>query len=507
MTTAAHALAEEKTPAPNLSMRQDLQIFPGPGERNGAPDWILYDPLRHRYFRLSWRASLILSCWRPGRRMDDLIDEVGHLSGIPPDDVEIQQVARFLAENELTPVQSPGASTLFLNRSLSRRQNWAQWLLHHYLFIRIPLLQPQRFLVVTEPYVSRVLRWAGRGLWLCLGVVSLGLTLRQWQNFSMGFSELASASGAIELGLALTLGKVVHEFGHAYAAVRRGCHVPTMGAALIVLWPVLYTDVSDAWRLPRRRDRLAVGAAGVEAELGLATLALLAWHFLPDGGWRQGAFAVATTAWVSSLAVNLSPFMRFDGYYLLSDALNVANLHDRAFALARWKLRECLFGFDDPAPEVFSPALRIFLIVFGMSIWLYRLILFTGIALMVYHFAIKLVGIGLMLVEVCWFIMRPVLGELSAWWSRRRRARLTPKTAVAAAVFVMALTVFVIPWRSEITLPAVWRAVDHAQLFPPVPARLVKIAVADGQLVAKDELMFRFVSDDLAFRIAQDRVP
>ena len=96
--------------------------------------------------------------------------------------------------------------------------------------------------------------------------------------------------------------------------------------------------------------------AGISVELALAGLATLAWGLLDDGPLRQAALYLATTGWVLSLALNASPFMRFDGYFLLSDALDFPNLHARAFALARWDLRERLFAFGEEPPEVFAPA-------------------------------------------------------------------------------------------------------------------------------------------------------
>ena len=87
------------------------------------------------------------------------------------------------------------------------------------------------------------------------------------------------------------------------------------------------------------------------AELLLAVLALLAWSLLPDGPARTAAFMLASATWITTLAINLNPFMRFDGYFLLSDLWGVDNLQNRAFALCRWRLREALFGYGEPAPS------------------------------------------------------------------------------------------------------------------------------------------------------------
>src|SRR5690606_33005699 len=116
--------------------------------------------------------------------------------------------------------------------------------------------------------------------------------------------------------------------------------------------------------------------------------------------------------------INASPFMRFDGYFLLSDYLQMPNLHARAFALARWDLRERLFGLGEPAPEHFRGNQRRALVLFAWATWVYRLVLFLGIAALVYHFFIKALGIFLFLVEIVWFIAKPLWSEIRAWRER-----------------------------------------------------------------------------------------
>lgn len=173
-------------------------------------------------------------------------------------------------------------------------------------------------------------------------------------------------------------------------------------------------------------DRIAL--AGVKVELSLAALATLTWSFLPDGPLRTATVLLATTTWLTSLAVNLNPFMRFDGYYLLSDMLRMPNLQEGAFAQARWKMREWLFGWNAPAPEIFAARSHLGLTVYAFGTWLYRLVLYLSIAFLVYHFTIKLAGVLLMAVEVIWFIALPVAREGLLWWRARRNIGLGLRT-------------------------------------------------------------------------------
>ena len=168
-----------------------------------------------------------------------------------------------------------------------------------------------------------------------------------------------------------------------------GCRVSSIGIAFLVFFPFLYTDTSDAWRLRDHKDRLLINFAGILTELHLALISTFLWAILPDGGLKSVAFFIATTSWISSLAINVSPFMRFDGYYVFSDWLKAENLQPRSFALARWQLREILFGFNHSPPEELNPSRRWTFISYAWLTWVYRFFIFLGIALLVYHLAFK----------------------------------------------------------------------------------------------------------------------
>ena len=180
---------------------------------------------------------------------------------------------------------------------------------------------------------------------LFIGVSGLYLVARQWDTFLNSFLYFFNLNGLFFYILAILCIKIFHEFGHAYTATRYGCKVSTIGVAFLVMFPVMYTDASDAWRLKSRRKRLYIDAAGMITELYIACVATFLWAFLPDGIMRSIVFMVATSSWILSLAINLNPFMRFDGYYILSDLWHLDNLQARAFKFGKWKLRKILFEY------------------------------------------------------------------------------------------------------------------------------------------------------------------
>ncbi len=478
-------------------LRKNLQFLRGAPTSEGVPTWTVVDPVRNRYFQIEWNVYQLLQRW-PCGTIEKLVEETAHntTSRVGMEDVE--DLVKFLYANNLTEQSASGETKDYVQQEAARHQVWWQWLLHHYLFIKIPLVHPHQFLHATLPLVAPFYTAAAAWLFGTIGVLGLFLVGRQWDTFVSTFLHFFNWRGAVMYGAVLCLVKVVHELGHAYTATRFGCRVPTIGVAFMVMVPVLYSDVSDSYRLSSKRKRVAIAAAGVVAELGLAAVATVLWAFLPDGTLRSMAFVVATSSWIMSLTVNLNPLMRFDGYYLLADGLGLPNLQDRACAFGQWKLRELLFGAGSPQPESVGLSTRRIMIAYAWAMWVYRLVLFTGIAVMVYHHFFKALGIILFLVEILFFICLPIWREFTAWWSRRAAFAKTSRFAVTMAVVALLLILTVIPWSSRVAIPGVLYARSYATLYPPASGRIVAVSVRPGQHVRKADTLLILESPKLA---------
>lgn len=479
-------------------LREDLQLSASSPALDGSPRWTLADPVRGRYFKLGSQAIRLLRHWALGdaaKVLQAANREPGLQLGAP----EVEQMLVFLRSHDLISSVDPQQRSSYGFKAAAMRQGLWKTLLHQYLFFRIPLWRPDAFLNRAWPWLQRfgpnLLRY-GLPITLLLGVF---LVARDWQRFVGTFPHLFSLGGAMAFGVALIFAKLCHEFGHAFMAKRAGCRVQSMGVAFMVLFPLFYTDVSDAWRVNDRRARLLIGAGGVLAELVLACIALLAWSLLPDGPARTAAFMLASATWITTVLVNLNPFMRFDGYFLISDLLEVDNLQGRAFALCRWHLREKLFGYGLPAPEPWPPKMRRRLLAWGYMAWLWRAALFFGIALAVYHLFFKLLGIFLMLVELGFFIFMPILKEMRHWWANREQAH-TPRVLAGALCLVALLLVLLVPWRSSVEVPAMLEAGRVTELHVPVAARVAQVKVRDGQQVEQNTVLIELESPDIDSR-------
>ncbi|MBF0109922.1 MAG: HlyD family efflux transporter periplasmic adaptor subunit [Magnetococcales bacterium] len=477
-------MATASGPLPKL--RQEVILRPAPPARDGSPSWTLADPGRNHFFRIDWVAFEILSRWHEGN-VSRILERIAQETTLDLEERDVTALSRFLADNHLTRSVHPAGSRRLAHRVTSEKGPWLQWLLHHYLFFRIPLVRPDSFLDRTLPWVAPF--FSLPFLWVMIGLAGIDvfLLLRQWDHFQATLLAHLGLNSLFGYGLTLMAVKSIHELGHAYTAKQAGCRVPTMGVAFLVLLPMLYTDTTEAWKLDDRRRRLAIASGGVVAEGGLAVLALLAWNVLPGGSARDIAFWIATTSLATTLAINLSPFMRFDGYFVLSDALDLANLHQRAFDMGRWWLRKLLFNPMTPPPEQISPVMTRFLVVFAVATWMYRLLLFLGIALLVYHFFIKVVGIALFAVEIGWFILLPLGRELKKWPGvfSQARSRLRLPLLVSG---LMALALW--PWSGHITAPALLQGEALVHLYAPRPARLAGMDLPPSGTVVQGQALF-----------------
>lgn len=477
-------------------LREEVHCLPGPVQFDGSPSWTLHDPINNRFFRIGWAEYEILRHWSLGNP-EDIVYRINLETTLIVKLNDVEQFLQFLLTNNLLVLSGEQAMQRLWQQVQARKQNIFSQILHHYLFFKIPLFKPDRLLSWLYPKLVWIYsRWV-LGIVLFTAVLGLYLVSRQWDQFLNTFPHFFNWQGLSLYFICLVIAKVLHEFGHALTAHRYGCRVPTMGVAFMVMYPMLYTDANETWKLNSRQQRLAITSAGIIAELALAAFATLAWSFMSDGPARSGVFLLATTTWIMTLAVNLSPFMRFDGYYLLADFIKIENLQPRAFAYNIWLLRKILFQLDTPPPERLPTKISVFFAIYAWAVWLYRLFLFLGIAWMVYHYFFKLLGIFLMFVEIGWFIIKPIWNELKIWPT----LNITKQQYLRLSLIpISILFLLLIPWQRHIELPAQIKPERYTEIYLPYAAKLNKLMVKPGESVVAGDLLAELDSNELLYQ-------
>jgi putative peptide zinc metalloprotease protein len=486
------------------ALREELVIQEGPRLHDGQPSWTLHDPSRNRFFRLDWLTFEIVQRWS----LEDpelIAHAVGEQTPLQPGIADVKAVLDFAGANQLLHFAGAHNSALLADHRAKASPSWWEWLVHNYLFFRIPLIKPAALLNRLHRVAGFLFLPAFWAVTTAAAVVGFLLVWRQWDAFRSAWVDVTNLNGVLGYAAVLVGVKILHEFGHGLVATHFDCRVPTMGMAFLVMTPMAYTDTNEAWKLTARGPRLWIGAAGMLAELSLAAWATLAWGLLPDGYARSVAFVVATTTWVKSILVNTSPIMRFDGYYLLSDALDIPNLHHRAFALARWQLREWLFALGEPAPEAFRTSLRRGLVALAMFIWAYRLVVFTGIAVFVYHFFFKALGLVLFTIEIGWFVVLPICSEANVWVQKRKAIMRSPRRWGLGVAGAVILAMILIPLPQRVRLIGELSPKEEFRISAPESARLREVVVRDGEVVKAGQLLAVLDSDALRYRLEKAR--
>ena len=294
-------------------LRQDLELLPGPVLDNIGRVWRIRDPARNRFFDIGPFEFAALSAWSD---MPTLVKLAAHLNETLDTDIEPDQLlplVTFLRDNEL--VVPEGDIRVFLREK--RRKNtpglWGK-LLHNYLFFRVPLINPEPVLDWLVERTQWIYTFKMLWLMLALAVIDVHLIFQHWSELVAHFDYSFTWDGLLLVGAAGIFSKVFHELGHAVTARRYGVRVPAIGVAFVVMYPMLYTDTSDSWRLHNKHHRLGIAAAGMASEFSLALFATFFWAITPDSVTRSALFSLAFIGWLISLGLNASPLFRFDGY-------------------------------------------------------------------------------------------------------------------------------------------------------------------------------------------------
>jgi putative peptide zinc metalloprotease protein len=485
--------------------RDDIEVYPGPLEVDGSPSYNVFDPVTAQYYKISWTEATIMRLCRPGMSLGELLQAIDQKTTLQVMPEQIIVFFEDAARSNLT-ISFRSSESLWLQKQ-ARKINPLKWALYHYLYIRLPLLSPDKFLERTLGRAKLLCSPFMLKIYVVITLLGFFILLNRFDEYIHTFSYFFNWEGAVFYVVTIMIVKVIHEFSHAYTAKNFGIRVPTMGVALIVMWPVLYTDVTDGWRLSKRSQRLAISAAGVASELVLAGICTLGWALTAPGRLQSMFFIVSSTTWITSLVINLNPAMRWDGYYLLCDLWGIDNLQSRAFAITRWRIRKWLWGIDVPPPEEgLSTRREAGLIIYTLYTWVYRLILYTAVAIFVYKVFAKALGIFLFFLEIGVFIVAPFISEAKHLYMLRKYMTFNRRSITTCIVLGLILGWFILPLPHARSFPAVSVPVNEQVVYVPAEGVVKDIFVKQGDQVTVGQPLLLVASIDLESNIKQKEV-
>lgn len=461
---------------------------------HGKPHWMINDQGRNKFFIIGWAEHQIFEHWHLGN-VKTIIETINNKTTLNIDENDIESFYRFLKNNYLIQQSGYEIHKIGKEQKLFAKDSWTKWLIHHYLFFRVPVWHPDKFLIRTQYIANFVFSRYVFYVMLVLGFTAIYQISTQWDTFKHTFSSVFNLSGLIYYFIAFTICKFFHEMGHAYMCRRYDIPVQSLGVAFLVFWPVLYTDTTLSWVL-KSRERLRIALAGIWMETYITIIAALIWCNVDNLALQTVCYMTITVNWIGSLLINVSPFMRFDGYYVLADYLRMPNLQPRAFALTRWQIRRWLFDWPEPPPETYPKNLHRFLIVYSLTTWIYRLVLYIGIAVLVYHFFIKLVGIILLFIEIFYFILNPFIQEVRTWYLYKDYFHWNKRTITTTVCASLGVLLFFLPIRSTIQLPGTVSYM-HSFIIAEEDGMIEKPLPKVGTHLKKGDIITELTSIDL----------
>jgi putative peptide zinc metalloprotease protein len=323
------------------------------------------------------------------------------------------------------------------------------------------------------------------------------------------FGEFFAVENWFWLALTLAVTKVLHEFGHGLVCKRMGGACHEMGVMLLVLTPCLYVNVSDSWMLPSRFRRAAIGAAGMYVELVLAACCTFLWWFSEPGLFNYLCLNVMFVSSVTTVLFNANPLLRYDGYYILSDLLEIPNLRSKASAVLQRKLGRLLLGLREP-PDPFLPQrhqslFALYTIASGLYSWVITFSILWFLDQVFKPYGLQVVGQMIALAAMYGLIVHP-LWRLCQFFhvpGRIEKVNRARATLSFAGIIAVAAAALFVPLPYYVECPFTLAPRDAANVYVSVPGTLDAIHVAAGEAVAPGQPLVTLASLDVELTLAK----
>jgi putative peptide zinc metalloprotease protein len=475
--------------------------------------YVVQDHGTGRVHRLSPAGYMIVAAMDGVKTVDQLWLEAGsHLAEEAPSQSEvIQLLAELNAADLLQTDVTPDSDALEERAARARRSGWLSNVLYP-LAVRVPLWHPDRFFERTRPLASWLFGLPGAVLWLLVVLPALVLAAQHWQELGADASDrILAADNLLPLALVYLVLKVLHEFGHGFAVKAFSGAVHEFGLMILVFAPLPYVDASAASGFRNKWRRALVGAAGMIVEVFFAALALYAWLAVETGLVRALAFDAMVVASVSTVVFNGNPLLRYDGYYILADLLEIPNLAQRATRYWGYLIDRYVFRTDGSKDFVATDGERTWLLLYAPAAFVYRQVVMLTIAVFI---ASQYLAVGVLV--AVWSLLTGVARPIGkALWfvlasPRLHRNRFRAVAVTFGTILAVVIVLFWIPLPSHTTTEGVvWlpeNAIVRAGTDGFVRALVVepgRIVTAGEKLVESEEPALKADLDILHARIAE----
>jgi putative peptide zinc metalloprotease protein len=493
-----------------LSLRKDLickrQTY------QGRDYWVIKDPITLKYFRFEEEEYALFQMFDGQTSPDHIKREFDYR--FAPQKIAVRELFQFvgmLHRSGLLISDAPQQG-IQLKRRGEKRQAQERWQsLTNILAIRYRGFDPDRMLANLNVYLGWFFTWTAFFFVALLGLAAIGLIVAQFETFQNklpSFYDFFAAKNWFWLAIVLALTKVLHEFGHGVACKRFGGECHEMGVMLLVLTPCLYVNVSDSWLLNDKWKRAMIAAAGMYVELVLSAIAVFVWWFSTPGLVNQLALNVIFVSSVSTILFNANPLLRYDGYYILSDLLEIPNLRSKATTILNRFCGSLLLGIESQHDPFLPNRKQWVFALYSVAAALYRWVITFSIFWFVYRvlepYGLKVIGQMIALSAIYGLLGVPLI-KLYKFFSVPGRLGVVNHTraAVASGVLVALLAVAMfVPIPHYVYCEFYTQGADAENVYVDVPGTVNALLVDDNTYVEANQAILKLTSQDLNVQLA-----
>ena len=466
--------------------------------------YVLQDQTSSRFHRFSAIAHYLISHMDGQRSLQQLWDMTLERWGdAAPGQTEIIRLLSQLHQYDLVICDMGVDVQNLLSRTERKQRLGRRQKLMSPLSIRLPLIDPDAFLNKTAAWVNPLFSRWGFMLWAAIVTAGIVLAGMHWGELTGNLADRAFApNNLLVMVLIYPVVKLFHELGHAYAVKRWGGEVHDIGVLFLVFMPVPYVDASASSAFRDKHKRMLVGAAGIMVELMLASLAMWVWTETQPGLVRAVAFNTMLIGGLSTLFFNGNPLLRFDGYYVFSDALEIPNLGTRSTQFLGYLTQRYVLRSKQAQRPLATPGEARWFVFYGISAFCYRLfIMVTIVSFVAGQFFF--IGVILALWALNAMLVLPLWRKLKFLANSPvfRENRLQAVGVSVAIVATLAVLVLAIPLRSYTTAEGVVWVPDSAEVRAGGDGVLMAVEVDSEQEVGEGTALFKLEDPLLASEI------
>ena len=485
-----------------------ISLLPTVGVRKQffrGEDWyILNNPFNNQFFRLRPEAYTFIARLSASRTVEEVWYECleRYPDTAPGQEDAVQLLTQLYNANLLYFHSRPDTSQIF-ERYKQRKQKEMQSRLLSILFMRLPLFDPDELLKRLYPLWRLIVSSIGALIWLFVVIYAIKVCIDNSGELFNQMQGILAPGNLIYLYIALVIIKSLHEIAHAVVCRRFGGEVHVLGVMLLVFTPLPYMDATSSWTFRNRWHRVLVSAAGILMEIFIAALAVFGWANTGQGALHSLFYNIMFIASVSTLLFNANPLLRFDGYYILSDILDIPNLHTRAKEYITYLVERYAFGCKDIYSPVQTMNEAISLSVFGILSQLYRILIFAGILLFVAD-KFLILGMIMALIGIVSWGLVPIFKFFSYLISspkfQKNRVRVFAVTILTFSI-ILSLTLF-IPFADNLQAPGIIEAKDFQKIYSDHPGYVAQLFKPAGSFVKAGDLLIQLHNKEIEFDLA-----